>query len=408
MAATLDTGDMAWMLVSSALVMIMTPGLGFFYAGLARKKNVVSTIFQCFATVALVSLVWVLWGYSLAFGPDRFGFIGGLEWFGLNGVGPEPNTTYAPTISHAAFAIFQMMFAVITPALIAGAFAERVKFGAFMLFLLLWSTLVYSPIAHWVWGSGGWVRSIGALDFAGGTVVHISSGVSALVAAYLLGRRLGYGNSSFEPSNPAYVMLGAAILWFGWFGFNAGSALASNGLASTAFINTHAAASAGALSWMLANYYVRGKFSSIAAASGAVAGLVAVTPAAGFVRPLSAVLIGLAAGVLCFMAVNFRSKTGLDDSLDVWGVHGVGGTWGSIATGIFAELSVNPSGADGLVAGNPSLLTAQLVGVAATWAYAGVVTFLLVKALDAFIGMRVPVHDEMVGLDISQHAEYVT
>jgi Amt family ammonium transporter len=408
MAATLDTGDMAWMLVSSALVMIMTPGLGFFYAGLARKKNVVSTIFQCFVTVALVSLVWVLWGYSLAFGPDRFGFIGGLEWFGLNGVGPEPNTTYAPTISHTAFAIFQMMFAVITPALIAGAFAERVKFGAFMLFLLLWSTLVYSPIAHWVWGSGGWVRSIGALDFAGGTVVHISSGVSALVAAYLLGRRLGYGNSSFEPSNPAYVMLGAAILWFGWFGFNAGSALASNDLASTAFINTHAAASAGALSWMLANYYVRGKFSSIAAASGAVAGLVAVTPAAGFVRPLSAVLIGLVAGVLCFMAVNFRSKTGLDDSLDVWGVHGVGGTWGSIATGVFAELSVNPSGADGLVAGNPSLLTAQLVSVAATWAYAGVVTFLLVKALDAFIGMRVPVHDEMVGLDISQHAEYVT
>jgi Amt family ammonium transporter len=408
MAATLDTGDMEWMLVSSALVMIMTPGLGFFYAGLARKKNVVSTIFQCFVTVALVSLVWVLWGYSLAFGPDRFGFIGGLEWFGLNGVGPEPNTTYAPTISHTAFAIFQMMFAVITPALIAGAFAERVKFGAFMLFLLLWSTLVYSPIAHWVWGSGGWVRSIGALDFAGGTVVHISSGVSALVAAYLLGRRLGYGNSSFEPSNPAYVMLGAAILWFGWFGFNAGSALASNGLASTAFINTHAAASAGALSWMLANYYVRGKFSSIAAASGAVAGLVAVTPAAGFVRPLSAVLIGLVAGVLCFMAVNFRSKTGLDDSLDVWGVHGVGGTWGSIATGVFAELSVNPYGADGLVAGNPSLLTAQLVDVVATWAYEGVVTFLLVKALDAFIGMRVPVHDEMVGLDISQHAEYVT
>jgi len=273
---------------------------------------------------------------------------------------------------------------------------------------LLWSTLVYSPIAHWVWGSGGWVRSIGALDFAGGTVVHISSGVSALTAAYLLGRRLGYGNSSFEPSNPAYVMLGAAILWFGWFGFNAGSALASNGLASTAFINTHAAASAGALSWMLANYYVRGRFSSIAAASGAVAGLVAVTPAAGFVRPQSAVLIGLVAGVLCFMAVNFRSKTGLDDSLDVWGVHGVGGTWGSIATGVFAELSVNPYGADGLVAGNPSLLTAQLVGVAATWAYASVVTFLLVKALDAFVGMRVPVHDEMVGLDISQHAEYVT
>jgi len=399
---------MAWLLTSSALVMIMTPGLGFFYAGLARKKNVVSTVFQCFATVAVVSLVWVLWGYTLAFGPDRFGLVGGPEWLALKGVGPDPNPAYSGAVAHSTFAVFQMMFAVITPALIAGAFAERVRFGPFLLFIALWSTLVYSPIAHWVWGDGGWLRSMGALDFAGGTVVHISSGVSALAAAYVLGRRIGYGNSSFEPSNPAFVMLGAAILWFGWFGFNAGSALAADGLASTAFLNTHVAASASALSWMLVSYYVRGKFSSIAAASGAVAGLVAVTPAAGFVRPISAALIGLVAGALCFLAVNARQRMGVDDSLDVWGVHGVGGTWGSIATGLFAESSVNPLGANGLLAGNPSLLIVQLSGVVATWAYAGVVTLLLVKALDAVVGMRVTVQEEMVGLDISQHAEYVT
>jgi len=408
MTASPNPGDMAWLLTSSALVMIMTPGLGFFYAGLARKKNVVSTVFQCFATVAVVSLVWVLWGYTLAFGPDRFGLVGGPEWLALKGVGPDPNPAYSGAVAHSTFAVFQMMFAVITPALIAGAFAERVRFGPFLLFIALWSTLVYSPIAHWVWGDGGWLRSMGALDFAGGTVVHISSGVSALAAAYVLGRRIGYGNSSFEPSNPAFVMLGAAILWFGWFGFNAGSALAADGLASTAFLNTHVAASASALSWMLVSYYVRGKFSSIAAASGAVAGLVAVTPAAGFVRPISAALIGLVAGALCFLAVNARQRMGVDDSLDVWGVHGVGGTWGSIATGLFAESSVNPLGANGLLAGNPSLLIVQLSGVVATWAYAGVVTLLLIKALDAVVGMRVTVQEEMVGLDISQHAEYVT
>ncbi|MCS6788443.1 MAG: ammonium transporter, partial [Aigarchaeota archaeon] len=268
MSVGTDTGDTAWLLTSTAMVMIMTPGLGFFYAGLERKKNIVSTLFQCFAAVGVISIVWILWGYSLAFGPDRFGLIGGLEWFGLNGVGPDPNPDYAATVPHSTYAIYQMMFAVITPALIAGAFAERVKFGSFLIFLVAWSTFVYSPLAHWVWGVGGWLRGIGALDFAGGTVVHISSGVSALVAALVLGRRLGYGNSSFEPSNPTYVLLGAALLWFGWYGFNAGSALASSSLASQAFLNTHAAASAGAVSWLIANYYARGKFSSIAAASG--------------------------------------------------------------------------------------------------------------------------------------------
>ncbi|MCS7094603.1 MAG: ammonium transporter, partial [Thaumarchaeota archaeon] len=383
-------------------------GLGFFYAGLERKKNVVSTLFQCFAAVGVISIVWILWGYSLAFGPDRFGLIGGLEWFGLNGVGPDPNPDYAATVPHSTYAIYQMMFAVITPALIAGAFAERVKFGSFLLFLVAWSTFGYSPLAHWVWGVGGWLRGIGALDFAGGTVVHISSGVSALVAALVLGRRLGYGNSSFEPSNPTYVLLGAALLWFGWFGFNAGSALASNSLASQAFLNTHAAASAGAISWLIANYYARGKFSSIAAASGAVAGLVAITPAAGFVSVSSALVIGAVAGVLCSIAVNARQRFGVDDSLDVWGVHGVGGTWGAIATGIFADASINPAGVNGLLAGNPSLIASQLIGVAATWAFASIVTLLIVKLIDVSIGLRVPPREEVIGLDISQHAEYVS
>ncbi|MDW8042113.1 MAG: ammonium transporter [Nitrososphaerota archaeon] len=408
MSVGIDTGDTAWLLISTALVMIMTPGLGFFYAGLARKKNIVSTLFQCFAAVGVISIVWILWGYSLAFGPDRFGLIGGLEWFGLNGVGPDPNPDYAATVPHSTYAIYQMMFAVITPALIAGAFAERVKFGSFLIFLVAWSTFVYSPLAHWVWGGGGWLRGIGALDFAGGTVVHISSGVSALVAALVLGRRLGYGNSSFEPSNPTYVILGAALLWFGWYGFNAGSALASGSLASQAFLNTHAAASAGAVSWLIANYYTRGKFSSIAAASGAVAGLVAVTPAAGFVSVSSALVIGAVAGVLCSIAVNARQRFGVDDSLDVWGVHGVGGTWGAIATGIFADASINPAGVNGLLAGNPSLIAAQLIGVAATWAFASVVTLLIVKLIDVSIGLRVPPREEVIGLDISQHAEYVS
>lgn len=404
----IDTGDTAWLLISTALVMIMTPGLGFFYAGLARKKNIVSTLFQCFAAVGVISIVWILWGYSLAFGPDRFGLIGGLEWFGLNGVGPDPNPDYAATVPHSTYAIYQMMFAVITPALIAGAFAERVKFGSFLIFLVAWSTFVYSPLAHWVWGVGGWLRGIGALDFAGGTVVHISSGVSALVAALVLGRRLGYGNSSFEPSNPTYVLLGAALLWFGWYGFNAGSALTSSSLASQAFLNTHAAASAGAVSWLIANYYARGKFSSIAAASGAVAGLVAVTPAAGFVSVSSALVIGAVAGVLCSIAVNARQRFGVDDSLDVWGVHGVGGTWGAIATGIFADASINPAGLNGLLAGNPSLIASQMIGVAATWAFASVVTLLIVKLIDVSIGLRVPPREEVIGLDISQHAEYVS
>jgi Amt family ammonium transporter len=402
-----DAGDTAWILVSAALVMLMTPGLGFFYAGLSRRKNVINLLTQCFISVAVVTVVWTLWGYSLAFGPDAGGYVGRLDWVFLRGVGGEPNTDYAPTIPHSAFMLFQLMFAIITPALVVGAFAERLRFSTFLIFLVAWSTFVYSPIAHWVWGVGGWLRTLGALDFAGGTVVHISSGVSALVAALVVGRRIDYGSGGFEPSNPTYVILGAALLWFGWFGFNGGSALASNGLASNAFMVTQLAAAMAALSWMLLGWAHRGKASSIGAASGAVAGLVAITPASGFVGPQAALVIGGVAGILCYIGVNVRGRLGVDDSLDVWGVHGVGGTWGALATGIFADTAINPAASNGLLLGNPSLLAVQAAGVAATWAYAGAVTWLLLKLLDLTIGLRVKPSEELIGLDITQHGEYL-
>jgi Amt family ammonium transporter len=404
---SVDAGDTAWILVSAALVMLMTPGLGFFYAGLSRRKNVINLLTQCFISVAVVTVVWTLWGYSLAFGPDAGGYVGRLDWMFLRGVGGEPNTDYAPTIPHSAFMLFQLMFAIITPALVVGAFAERLRFSTFLIFLVAWSTFVYSPIAHWVWGVGGWVRELGALDFAGGTVVHISSGVSALVAALVVGRRIDYGSGGFEPSNPTYVILGAALLWFGWFGFNGGSALASNGLASNAFMVTQLAAAMAALSWMLLGWAHRGKASSIGAASGAVAGLVAITPASGFVGPQAALVIGGVAGILCYIGVNVRGRLGVDDSLDVWGVHGVGGTWGALATGIFADTAINPAASNGLLLGNPSLLAVQAAGVAATWAYAGAVTWLLLKLLDLTIGLRVKPSEELIGLDITQHGEYL-
>jgi Amt family ammonium transporter len=404
---SVDAGDTAWILVSAALVMLMTPGLGFFYAGLSRRKNVINLLTQCFISVAVVTVVWTLWGYSLAFGPDAGGYVGRLDWMFLRGVGGEPNTDYAPTIPHSAFMLFQLMFAIITPALVVGAFAERLRFSTFLIFLVAWSTFVYSPIAHWVWGVGGWLRTLGALDFAGGTVVHISSGVSALVAALVVGRRIDYGSGGFEPSNPTYVILGAALLWFGWFGFNGGSALASNGLASNAFMVTQLAAAMAALSWMLLGWAHRGKASSIGAASGAVAGLVAITPASGFVGPQAALVIGGVAGILCYIGVNVRGRLGVDDSLDVWGVHGVGGTWGALATGIFADTAINPAASNGLLLGNPSLLAVQAAGVAATWAYAGAVTWLLLKLLDLTIGQRVKPSEELIGLDITQHGEYL-
>ena len=400
-----DAGDTAWMLISTALVMLMTPGLALFYGGMVRRKNVLGTIMQSFIILGVVSVQWALFGYTLAFGPDHGHIIGGLDWFGLAGVGQTPNADYAATIPHQVFMLFQMMFAVITPALITGAVAERFKFKTFLVFTLIWCTVVYDPIAHWVWGMGGWIRNIGALDFAGGTVVHISSGVAALAAALVIGKRKGYGRTHMAPHNLTMTLLGAALLWFGWFGFNAGSAVASNGLAGSAFLVTHLASAAAALSWMAAEWIHRKKPTVLGAASGAVAGLVAITPASGFVTPMASLIIGGLGGVLCYMAVSLKPKLGYDDSLDVVGVHGVGGTWGAIATGIFASLAVNSAGADGLLAGNPGLVGKQLVAVLASMVYSFVLTFIILKVLDKVMGLRVDEDDESIGLDQSQHGE---
>jgi Amt family ammonium transporter len=394
----MDSGDNGWILASAALVMLMTPGLGFFYAGLVRRKNVLATIMHSFFILCLISIVWVLWGYSLAFGKDIGGVVGDLSLVGLGGVGMEPLD--GQTISHYTFMVFQMMFAIITVALITGAFAERQRFKAFAIFAVLWSTLVYSPIAHWVWG-GGWLSELGALDFAGGTVVHISSGVSALVAALVIGKR--FGDEPIDPHDISMTVLGAALLWFGWFGFNAGSALVSGGLAAVAFVNTNTAAAAAALTWMTLSWIRAGRPSVLGAAIGAVAGLVAITPAAGFVTPMAALLIGVGAGVLCELAVHLKEALGVDDALDVWAVHGIGGTWGAIATGIFAVAAVG--GASGLVDGNPGQVLTQIIAVLATWVYAGVVTFILLKLIDLTIGLRVSEEEEAEGLDATQHGE---
>ena len=402
----IDSGDTAWVLMSSALVLLMTaPGLALFYGGMVRQKNALGTLMQSFIILALISLQWVLWGYTLAFGPDKGGIIGGLEWFGLRGVGQTPNADYAATIPHQAFMLFQMMFAVITPALITGAFAERKKFSTFIVFILLWATFVYDPLAHWVWGVGGWLRNLGALDFAGGTVVHISSGISALAAALIIGKRRGYGHQPMPPHNLPLTVIGASLLWFGWFGFNAGSALAANGLAAHAFMTTNTATAAAALAWMFTEWSSRGKPTVLGAASGAVAGLVAITPAAGFVTPMASIVIGAVAGVICYLACNFKSKLGYDDSLDVVGVHGVGGTWGAIATGIFATKLVNDAGGDGLLYGNPKQLWIQIMAVLVTWILGFVATTIILKVLDATMGLRVSDEDEMAGLDLSQHSE---
>jgi Amt family ammonium transporter len=401
----INAGDTAWVLASAALVMLMTPALGFFYGGLVRQKNVLSTIMHSFFILALISVQWVLWGYSLAFGPDRGGIIGGLDWIGLRGVGGEPNADYAPTVPHQAYMVFQMMFAVITPALITGAFAERKRFKAFVIFSLLWATLVYDPIAHWVWGSGGWLKTLGALDFAGGTVVHISSGISALVAALVLGHRVGFGKDSMDPHDVTMTVLGAGLLWFGWFGFNAGSALAANALAVNAFVVTNTAAAMGALTWLTVSWAHKGHPSVIGAAAGAVAGLVAITPASGFVDVSAAILIGLGAGVVCYWAIQLTRKLKVDDALDVFGVHGIGGTWGALATGLFASTAINSTGADGLLFGNPAQLAIQLLAVAVSWIYAGGATFLILKLIDLTIGLRVQEREEALGLDVSQHGE---
>ena len=400
-----DTGDTAWVLISSALVMLMTPGLALFYGGMVRRKNVLGTIMQSFIALGVITILWVLYGYSLSFGPDKWHIIGGLEWAGLRGVGLEPNPDYAATIPHQAFMIFQMMFAVITPALITGAFAERFKFKAYLLFLILWATVVYFPLAHWVWGVGGWIRELGALDFAGGLVVHISSGVSALAAAIIVGKRRKHGVEQMAPHNLTMTLLGAALLWFGWFGFNGGSAVASGSLATSAFVVTHIATAAAALSWMFAEWMHRNKPTALGAASGAVAGLVAITPASGFVGPMPALVIGLVAGVLCYMAVNLKARLGYDDSLDAVGVHGVGGTWGAIATGLFASKLINSAGNNGLFYGNASLLLNQIISVGAAWIYSFVATLAILKVIDWTIGLRVSEEDEADGLDLSQHGE---
>ena len=398
----INSGDTAWLLISAALVMLMTPALGFFYGGLVGKKNVLSTLTHSFFILCLISVQWVLWGYSLSFSPDTgAGLIGGLGWVALRGVGFTPNPDYAATVPHQAFMAFQMMFAVITPALITGAFAERVSFKAYVIFALLWSTLVYDPIAHWVWGTGGWLHALGALDFAGGTVVHISSGVSALVAAILIGRRL----KTSEPHDATMTILGASLLWFGWFGFNAGSALEANGLAVSAFTATNTGAAAAALGWMFTEWMSRGKPTVLGAASGAVAGLVAITPASGYVGPVSSLVIGAVAGAVCYTACNLKGKLGYDDSLDVVGVHGVGGTWGALATGLFASKAINDAGGDGLLFGNPGQLWTQIVAVLATYGLAIVGTAIILKVVDALVGLRVSEEDEVVGLDLSQHSE---
>ncbi len=401
----INGADTAWVLVSAALVMLMTPALGLFYGGLVRQKNALSTIMHSFFILALISVQWALWGYTLAFGPTQGGIIGGLDWLGLRGVGQEPNPTYVATVPHLAFMVYQMMFAVITPALISGAFAERKRFSAFVVFTLLWATLVYDPVAHWVWADGGWIRKRGVLDFAGGTVVHITSGVSALVCAKVLGRRLGYGIEPMEPHNVALTVLGTAMLWFGWFGFNAGSALGASGLAASAFVTTHVAAAVAALAWCAASWLRHKRPSVLGASAGAVAGLVGITPAAGFVTPLGAMVIGLAAGSVCFLVVELLMRGRVDDSLDVFGVHGVGGMLGALLTGVLATKAVNPAGADGALYGNLHQLTVQAIAVLVVTAYSAGVTYGLLKLVNVVVGLRVSPQEEASGLDRSQHGE---
>ena len=402
----INAGDTAWILTSAALVMLMTPGLALFYGGLVRRKNVLSTIMHSFFILGLVSVTWVLWGYTLAFGPDTgLGLIGGLEWLGLNGVTGAPSDTYATTVPHLAFMAFQMMFAIITPALITGAFAERKRFKAFVLFAVAWSTLVYAPIAHWVWSPDGWLFGLGVLDFAGGTVVHLSSGVAALVAALFVGRRLGLTEHATEPHDVTMTVLGAGLLWFGWFGFNAGSALGANGLAATAFVTTNTAAAMAAITWVTISWLHRGSPSVRGAAVGAVAGLVAITPAAGYVTPAAAVLIGLGVGAVCYAASLLRLRSRVDDALDVFAVHGVGGAFGAIATGVFATTAVNPAGLDGLLAGNPGQLVTQLLGVGVTAGYSAVMTAAILALVNLVVPVRVESAAEEAGLDLAQHGE---
>ena len=402
----MDTGDTGFIMICTALVFLMTPGLALFYGGMVRKKNVLSTLMHSWIVIGIMSLQWILVGYTLAFGPDYHGLIGGLNWLGLNGVGMNPNPDYAATIPAIVFMAFQMMFAVITPALISGSIAERMRFPAFVVFMLLWATFVYDPLAHWVWGVGGFLRTLGALDFAGGNVVHISSGYSALIVALVLGKRKGLGKESMAPHHVPMTVLGAGLLWFGWFGFNAGSALGANGLAGMAFVNTNTAAAAAAIAWAVVERIHRGKSTMLGTASGAVAGLVAITPGAGFVTPMSALFIGLVGGAVCYLAIGVvKAKLGYDDALDAFGCHGIGGTWGALATGIFATKTINPAGADGLFYGNASLLGIQAMSVAITVVFTVTASFIILKAISMFMKLRVSEEEESNGLDLSLHGE---
>lgn len=384
--------------------MFMTPGLALFYAGMTRSKNALGTMMQSFAALGVITLVWIFWGYSLSFGTDINGLIGGLDFIGMAGVGMEPHESIATNLPHMVFMIFQCMFAIITPALITGAFAERMRFSAFLIFIVLWCTFVYAPLCHWVWG-GGWMFKMGALDFAGGAVVHMSSASAALAAALVIGKRKGWGKRSFLPHNLPMTMIGTALLWFGWFGFNAGSALAANGLAGNAFVTTHIAAGTAMLAWVFAEWKFHGKPTTLGAASGAVAGLVAITPAAGFVGIMASVIIGLGAGMFCYFGVSLKSRFGYDDSLDVVGIHGVGGIWGALATGLFASKAINPAGADGLFFGNPEQLWIQFVSVVATCVFAFVVSYVLLKIVNAIVPIRITEEEEEAGLDVAIHSE---
>jgi Amt family ammonium transporter len=402
--AAISAGDTAWVLVSSALVMLMLPGLALFYGGLVRSKSSLNTLMMTLAALGVVSIQWVAIGYSLAFSPGT-AVLGGLSWAGFNGVGGDPNATYAATIPHLAFAAFQAMFAAITVALVSGAVVERMKFRAYLLFLVLWTTVVYDPLAHWVWGDGGWLRSLGALDFAGGTVVHISAGATALVAALMLGRRHDFGRTAVIPHNVPFTLLGAGLLWFGWFGFNAGSALAASGVAASALVTTHTAAATALTTWLLLDLARTRRSTAVGAATGAVVGLVAITPAAGYVTPLAALAIGVIAASASYAAIQVRPKTKVDDSLDVFACHGVAGITGALLTGVFATKKVNPAGADGLLAGNPAQLGVQLIAVLATIALAAVATLAILGLIRVTVGLRVPLADELSGVDLSEHGE---
>ncbi len=401
----INAGDTAFVLFSSALVMLMTLGLAFFYGGLVRAKNVLSIIMQCLALACVLSLEWILFGYSLSFAPGS-AFIGGLKFLGLRGVGATPNTAYSSTIPHLAFMLFQGMFAVITPALIIGAFAERIKFSAFLIFSILWAVLVYNPVAHWIWGEGGWLAKLGFIDFAGGVVVHLTAGIAAIVMCILIGKRKGFPETPMIPHNVPMVYLGLTLLWFGWFGFNGGSALAANSVAAYAFVATNTAAATAGITWAFIEWLTLGAPTTVGTATGAVAGLAAVTPASGFISPISAIFIGIISACVCFFFVAVvKQKLSYDDSLDVFGVHGIGGIIGTLCAGLFAQTAVNPSGPNGLFFGNPHQFLIQLVGVSVAFVYTLTLTFVIGKLVDIWVGLRVSDEDEEMGLDVSQHKE---